>query len=62
MTLDTPAWFYKYFMGAPGLKAMRSGILEFCGFKLTRVKLIGPIRGSKLENREQWLSAIENPK
>lgn len=58
LTLDTPVWLYRYFMRAPGLKAMKNGVLEFCGLKVIRSHLMGPIRGSTPEAREQWLRQV----
>lgn len=60
LTLDTPVWFYRYVMGAPGLKVMKTGVLEFCGLKVTRTQFIGPIRDSAIEKRSQWLSQIRD--
>ncbi|MEZ4744349.1 MAG: NAD(P)H-dependent oxidoreductase [Bdellovibrionota bacterium] len=55
MTLDTPIFFYKFFMGAPGLKIMKSAILGFCGIKVNNAFLCAPIRNSTEEKREIWL-------
>lgn len=57
-TLDTPVWLYKWLLGAPGLKIMKSGILGFCGLKVTKTMLLGPIRGSSEEQRKKWLDQL----
>lgn len=58
MTLDTPVWIYRWIMGAPGIKIMKSAILGFCGIKVTSVKLFGPIRGSSAIKREEILLSL----
>ncbi len=58
ITLDTPPFIYRWLMGAPGVKQMRAGVLEFCGVKPVRVSTLGPIRGSKPAQREAWLRKI----
>ncbi|MDD4974075.1 MAG: NAD(P)H-dependent oxidoreductase [Bacteriovorax sp.] len=57
-TLDTPVWLYKWLLGAPGLKIMKAGILGFCGFKVTKTMLLGPIKGSSEEQRKKWLDQL----
>lgn len=58
LTLDTPPFFYKYFMWAAGLKVMKNSVLEFCGVKVIKTHLIGPIRGSSDFKRESWLKGL----
>ncbi len=55
MTLDTPVWWYRYAMGAPGLRVMQRGILQFSGISPVQSTLVGPVRGSSLKQREHWL-------
>ncbi|NOT78487.1 MAG: NAD(P)H-dependent oxidoreductase [Bacteriovoracaceae bacterium] len=57
-TLDTPIWFYKWFLGAPGMKIMKNGILEFCGLKVVKSTLLGPIKSSSEKQRTKWLAQI----
>lgn len=58
-TLDTPVWFYKWFLGSPGLKVMKTSILSFCGIKTTKVTLLGPVRGSSEALRNKWLRKLD---
>lgn len=58
MTLDTPIWWYRYAMGAPGLRVMKKGILQFSGISPVQSTLVGPVRGSGLEQRERWLQQV----
>jgi len=55
ITMDTPPFIYQWLLGAPGLKIMKKGILEFCGIKVVKTKMIGPVRGAKKEQVENWI-------
>jgi putative NADPH-quinone reductase len=59
LTLDTPPWYYKWIMFSPGLKIMKSAVLEFCGIKLKRTTLIGPVINSTTAKKKIWLKKIE---
>lgn len=54
-TMDTPPWYYRLFFRAPGLNQMKKATLEFCGIHPVKSIAIGPIIGSKLTQRENWL-------
>ena len=55
LTMDTPPFVYRWLLGAPALKQMKAGVLEFCGVKPVRVTLFGPIRKASPEQREVFL-------
>jgi putative NADPH-quinone reductase len=59
LTLDTPIWYYKWFLGAPEIKIMKKSILEFCGIKVLKTQYFGPIRGT---TNEQRIAMLENLK
>lgn len=59
VTMDTPIWFYKYVVGALGIKMMTRSILGFCGIKNKRVTLLSPIRQTTNEQREQILKKVQ---
>ena len=44
VTMDQPAWYYRYVIGAAGSKALKKAVLTFCGITPVRVHLIGNIR------------------
>ncbi|MBX3722002.1 MAG: NAD(P)H-dependent oxidoreductase [Turneriella sp.] len=44
ITMDAPAWYYKWFNGAPGLRLLKFATLEFCGVKPVKYNLFGPVR------------------
>lgn len=58
VTMDTPIWFYKYVIGALGVKMMARSILGFCGIKNKRVTLLSPIRQTTNEQRELILKKV----
>jgi putative NADPH-quinone reductase len=55
VTMDSPPWYYRWLLGAPGHRAMKKGILEFCGIGPVAVKTLGGVRGSTPEKRADWL-------
>ncbi len=59
VTMDAPIWYYKLFLGSPGIKIMKRDILAFCGIKVVKTYLFGPIKGSTAEQRAKWLRKIE---
>uniref|UniRef100_UPI003BABAC14 NAD(P)H-dependent oxidoreductase n=1 Tax=Stappia sp. TaxID=1870903 RepID=UPI003BABAC14 len=59
VTSDTPGWYLRYVLRAPGFRVMRKQILEFCGFSKVRFRMFSPIHGSGEEDRRQWLEKAE---
>lgn len=58
-TLDQPAWYYWLVYGRPSYNSLKKSTLEFCGVKPVKTTEIGPIRNSKSEFREKWISKLE---
>jgi len=58
-TLDQPAWYYWLVYKQPSHYAMKKCTLEFVGIKPVKVTTIGPVRLSKPEWREKWLTKME---
>ncbi|MEL7423347.1 MAG: NAD(P)H-dependent oxidoreductase [Bacteroidota bacterium] len=54
-TLDQPGWFYRLFYGRPSINQLKRSTLQFTGVDPVRVSIFGPIRNSKLSQREKWL-------
>ncbi|MEL7250887.1 MAG: NAD(P)H-dependent oxidoreductase [Bacteroidota bacterium] len=54
-TLDQPGWFYRLFYGRPSINQLKRSTLQFTGVDPVRVSIFGPIRNSKLPQREKWL-------
>lgn len=58
-TMDQPSWYYRLVYRQPSNNAMKKLTLEFCGVRPVRVTSIGPIRLSKENYRQKWLTKIE---
>ncbi len=59
ITMDAPTWYYKWVNGAPGLKLLKKGTLEFCGIKPVNVTLLGNIRGSSANDLAQYSQTVQ---
>jgi putative NADPH-quinone reductase len=58
-TMDQPAWYYRWINGQPSHIAMKRQTMNFIGIKKVRISAIGPLRLSKDEFRQKWLTKIE---
>ena len=50
----------KLFNGSPSHSAMNRNTLKFIGIKSVKTTAIGPVRLSKDEFRDKWLTKIED--
>ncbi len=57
-TLDSPAWFYKFWFNQPSVNQLKKCTLEFCGIKPVKVSFVGPIKNSTVEKRNNELLKI----
>lgn len=57
-TMDSPPWFYKYFVKDPAFKLLKYN-LKFCGFSSVKRKYFGSVKLSDAKQRNQWLADIE---
>ena len=55
VTMDSPNFWYTLFMGAPGHKAIKRTILQFCGVK-TKISSFYSVRTSSSAKKEAYLS------
>lgn len=58
VTMDSPPWYYRLFVGEPAYKMMRYN-LKFCGFKKVKRTYFGSVKASDVTKRETWLSKTE---
>ncbi len=58
-TLDSPPWYYRWLVGAPGVKMLRRSILGFCGVAPVRASLFGSVKLSSPARRQGWLATAE---
>lgn len=54
VTMDSPPFYYKYFVGDPGYKTLKD-ILNFCGIKPVHKKYFGSVKMSSENQRKKWL-------
>ncbi len=59
VTMDSPPWYYKWVVGAPGHRAMKKATLEFCGVKPVKISTIGSIKKSSEKQRDRWINQME---
>jgi putative NADPH-quinone reductase len=59
VTMDSPAWYYRIFMGNAGFTAMKKGILEFCGITPVKITSFHMIRSSSEKQLKNWIQQVE---
>jgi putative NADPH-quinone reductase len=59
VTMGMPAFFYRWYFGAHGLKSLERSILAFAGIGPIRESLIGMVDGRNLAYRTRWLAKLE---
>lgn len=59
VTMGMPAFAYRLFYRAHGLKNLRRNVLGFCGISPIRETLIGLIEQNNPKSREAWLARAE---
>ncbi|MDC8446284.1 MAG: NAD(P)H-dependent oxidoreductase [Nitrosomonas sp.] len=59
VTMGMPAWVYRWFYCAHGVKALERNILAFCGINPVRTSLIGSIENLTEAQRLKWLSVAQ---
>lgn len=55
-TMDTPGWVYRWIYGNPGIRAMKSATLQFCGVTPVRTTRFGTVFDSTPARRAAWLA------
>jgi putative NADPH-quinone reductase len=59
VTMGMPAFFYRWYFGAHGVKCLKRSILKFAGIRPIRESLIGLVESRGTEYRGRWLIAME---
>lgn len=57
-TLDQPAWFYRFYFGAPSEKQLKSS-LKLCGVKTKKMSYFGIVKTSTEEKRKLWIEQVK---
>jgi len=55
VTMDTPAWYYRWIYHRPGHHQMKKTIFGFCGIKVLKISVFAAVKGSSQQQREKWL-------
>jgi len=55
VTMDSPLWYYRWIIGAPGHKALKKATLEYCGIKPVRFTNFSPMKNTSIERRKTYL-------
>ncbi|WP_455379237.1 NAD(P)H-dependent oxidoreductase [Petrachloros mirabilis] len=58
VTMGMPAFAYRWFFFAHGVKALERSILGFCGIGPIKVSLIGLVEGMSEKQRMEWLDEM----
>jgi putative NADPH-quinone reductase len=58
VTMDSPKWYYKWFMKRSSQIMMKKGVLEFCGVKPVKITEFCPIKGTSDKKKQQWLDQV----
>ena len=56
VSMDTPAWYYRWMFRRPGHNQMKRTILEFCGIKVSQITEFAVLRGASRKQRDKWLA------
>jgi putative NADPH-quinone reductase len=55
VTMDAPPWYYRWCIGAPGHRMMKTAVLGFCGIRPVGISSFGSVKLSSLARRQRWL-------
>jgi putative NADPH-quinone reductase len=59
-TMDAPVWYWWWVYSKASVRAVKAGVLEFCGVSPVAVSVFGMVAGSTEKRRAQWLTQIRN--
>lgn len=58
VTMGMPAFIYRFYFGAHGLRNLKRNILHFSGIKPARATLIGMVEALSEAKRDKWLEKL----
>ena len=59
VTMDTPYWMYRFFMGNVGIRQLKNNILAFCGVRTREVTVFSPVSKATDQQRKKYLTMME---
>ncbi len=58
VTMGMPAFIYRWYFGANGLRSLERNILGFCGIAPIKESLVGMVEAMSDAKREKWLATM----
>ncbi|MBU3914162.1 NAD(P)H-dependent oxidoreductase [bacterium] len=58
VTMDSPKWYYKWFMKNSSQVMMKKGVLEFCGIKPVKITEFTPIKSASESRKQIWIDQV----
>jgi putative NADPH-quinone reductase len=58
VTMGMPAFVYRWYFGAHGLKSLKGNILGLCGIGPVKATLFGMVEQASGSTREKWLAQM----
>ncbi len=58
VTMDSPKWYYRWFMKDTSHMMMKKGVLEFCGIKPVKISSFSPIKGAPEKLKKNWIDQV----
>lgn len=58
VTMGMPAFIYRWYFRAHGVKGLQRSVLSFCGFGPIKNSLIGMVEAADGSGREKWLAKM----
>ncbi|MFQ2470374.1 NAD(P)H-dependent oxidoreductase [Aeromonas caviae] len=55
LTMDSPPWYYRWWLGDPASRILDKQVLGLCGIRLTHRLHLGPVHTSSEGARQRWL-------
>jgi putative NADPH-quinone reductase len=59
VTMGMPAFIFRWYFGAHGLKSLERNILKFCGIAPIRETLVGSVEAVGDAKRRKWIARLE---
>lgn len=59
VTMDTPAWYYRWIYHRPGHNEMKRTILGFCGIQIKKITEFSMVKDSSPEQRKKWIAKVK---
>ncbi|MBF4798908.1 MULTISPECIES: NAD(P)H-dependent oxidoreductase [Aeromonas] len=56
LTMDSPVWYYRWWLGEPASLILDKQVLGLCGIRLTHRQHLGPMHTASNQDRARWLT------